>query len=90
MHHQVSTWHNLRTVHDLVDYGFTVSDNIVSPVITDNAPPQMNCYVKSAARLRAALHYANLVLAASTTSLAAYIVIAADSVKMLRNRHNLN
>ena len=69
VHHQVSTWPNLRTVFDLIDYGFTVSDNIVSLVITDKAPPKMNCYVKSAVRVRAALHYANPVLAASTTSL---------------------
>ena len=37
-HHQVSTWLHLRTVIDLLNYGFAVSANVVSPVITDNAP----------------------------------------------------
>ena len=67
-HHRVGTWPNLCTVLDSVDHIFTVSDNIVSSVITDNAPPQMNCCAKYAVRVRAALHYENPVLAANITS----------------------
>ena len=38
VHHQVSIWHNLRTVFNKEDYGFKLESGAVTPIITDMVP----------------------------------------------------